>query len=149
MRLADEVESATALLRADRTEAVVTGLDGLDLPRDTQTLAAWVVRESASNVLRHSDATRCRIGFTSTVDPGTGTETLVVEVANDRAGGASRDRTAFGNGLSGLSERVAAGGGALSAARTGDGGFLVRAVLPVGRRAAESVRTALAEGGPR
>ncbi|MEV2278433.1 histidine kinase [Nocardiopsis sp. NPDC049922] len=149
VRLADEVESATALLRADRTETVVTGLDGLSLPRDTQTLAAWVVRESVTNVLRHSDATRCRIGFTSTSDPGAGAETLVVEVANDRAGGASRDRTVFGNGLAGLSERVAAGGGSLSASRTGDGGFLVRAVLPVGRRAAEAGETALTERGPR
>ncbi|MFI6575598.1 sensor histidine kinase [Nocardiopsis sp. NPDC050513] len=149
VRLADEVESVTALVRAGRAEAVVTGLDGLDLPRDTQTLAAWVVRESVTNVLRHSDATRCRIGFTSTRDPGTGTETLVVEVANDRAGGASGDRTVFGNGLSGLSERVAAGGGSLSAARTGDGGFLVRAVLPVGRRTAETGETALAERGAR
>ncbi|WP_304598593.1 sensor histidine kinase [Nocardiopsis sp. FIRDI 009] len=133
--LAEEVESVTAVLRANRTEVAVTGLDGPSLPPRTGTLAAWVVREGATNVLRHSDATRCEISFSRTREPGAGTESLVVEVANDRArGGPGRD-TAFGNGLSGLSERVVAGGGVLSASRTGDGGFLLRAVLPLDRRA--------------
>ncbi|WP_017601318.1 sensor histidine kinase, partial [Nocardiopsis lucentensis] len=126
--LAEEVESVGAVLRANRTEVSVTGLDGLESPPGAAALAAWVVREGVTNVLRHSDATRCRIGFTRTRDAGSGTESLVVEVANDRARpGGSRESASSGNGLSGLSERVAAGGGTLSASRTPDGGFLLRA----------------------
>ncbi|WP_241479719.1 sensor histidine kinase, partial [Nocardiopsis lucentensis] len=127
--LAEEVRSVTALIGANRTEVTVTGLDGLSLPSRTQTLAAWVVREAGTNVVRHGDAARCEIGFTLTGDVVSGTEALVVEVANDGARGEPGTGATFGNGLSGLSERVAAGGGSLSAARTGDGGFLLRAVL--------------------
>ncbi|MEV2278434.1 histidine kinase [Nocardiopsis sp. NPDC049922] len=128
--LAEEVESVSAVLRANRTEVTVTGLDGVDPSPGSAALAAWVVREGATNVLRHSDATRCRIVFTRTTDASVGPEALVVEVANDRARSGERREAASGNGLAGLSERVAAGGGSLSASRTGDGGFLLRAVLP-------------------
>ncbi|MFI6575597.1 sensor histidine kinase [Nocardiopsis sp. NPDC050513] len=129
--LAEEVASVSAVLRADRTEVTVTGLDGVEASPGAAALAAWVVREGATNVLRHSDATRCRIVFTRTADASAGPRALVVEVANDRARSGERREAASGNGLAGLSERVAAGGGSLSAARTGDGGFLLRAVLPL------------------
>ncbi|WP_232832143.1 sensor histidine kinase [Nocardiopsis sp. FIRDI 009] len=130
--LAEEVGAVGAVLRANRTEVAVTGLDGLEASPGAAALAAWVVREGATNVLRHSDATRCEISFTRTRDPGAGAESLAVEVANNRArSGGDREATSSGNGLSGLSERVAAGGGVLSASRTEDGGFLLRAVLPL------------------
>ncbi|OLT26325.1 hypothetical protein BJF83_21615 [Nocardiopsis sp. CNR-923] len=129
--LAEEVESVRAVLRANRTEVTVTGLDGVHPSPGAASLAAWVVREGATNVLRHSDAARCRIVFTRTSDAAVGPEALVVEVSNDRARSGEGREVASGNGLTGLSERVAAGGGSLTAARTGDGGFLLRAVLPL------------------
>ncbi|RKS06230.1 two-component system sensor histidine kinase DesK [Nocardiopsis sp. Huas11] len=132
--LAAEVRSVREVLRANGTEVIVTGLEGLEVPADKAGLAAWVVREGGTNVLRHSDATECAIGFSVTKDVALGSETLVVEVFNDRIRHPGKaDGLASGNGLSGLSERVAMGGGALSAARTGDNGFLLRAIIPLGR----------------
>lgn len=127
--LIDEVASVGAVLAANGTEVVVTGLDDLDPSPVQASLAAWVVREGGTNVLRHSDATECQITFTLTGDAVVG-RTLVVEVANDRAYAAGAREESSGNGLAGLAERVSMGGGALSSARTRDGGFLLRAVLP-------------------
>ncbi|MFL1378963.1 MULTISPECIES: sensor histidine kinase [unclassified Nocardiopsis] len=123
--LAEEVRSVTAALEADGTRTTVAGLDGLDPSPAEASLAAWAVREGGAHVLRHSDATRCRISFSR--DPGTGR--AVVEVANDRARpGADAEPGVAG----GLAERVRREGGTLSAARTEDGGFLLRVHLPAG-----------------
>ncbi|PDP85855.1 two-component sensor histidine kinase [Glycomyces fuscus] len=129
--LTGETDAVRAVLEAGGTRTVTTGLEGLDLPPRTAALAAWVVREGGTNVLRHSDATECQIGFTLTRDSNVGPRTLVVEVFNDRARNTGQDGRESGNGLAGLSERVAMGGGTLSAARTPEGGFLLRAVLPL------------------
>jgi two-component system sensor histidine kinase DesK len=129
--LAGETEAVRAVLDAGGTRTVATGLEGLDLPPRTAALAAWVVREGGTNVLRHSDAHECQISFTLARDSAVGPRTLVVEVFNDRARGGGQGGRESGNGLAGLSERVAMGGGTLSAARTPEGGFLLRAVLPL------------------
>ena len=128
--LAGEVASVGAVLSANGTVVSVSGLDDLALPPEQEALAAWVVREGGTNVLRHSDATACEIAFTRAKDTAMG-RALVVEVSNDgaHAGGASEETS--GNGLAGLAERVSMGGGALSAARTNNDGFLLRAVLPL------------------
>lgn len=129
--LRGEVAAVRAVLEAGGTRMVDSGLEGLDLPPRVAALAAWVVREGATNVLRHSDASECQIGFTLTRDTDVGPRMLVVEVFNDHARNGNRDERVSGNGLAGLSERVAMGGGTLSAARTPEGGFLLRAALPV------------------
>jgi two-component system sensor histidine kinase DesK len=129
--LEGETDAVRAVLDAGGTRTVVSGLEGLCLPPRTAALAAWVVREGGTNVLRHSDATECQIGFNLTRDSTVGPQTLVVEVFNDRARSNGRVGRESGNGLAGLSERVAMGGGTLSAARTPEGGFLLRAALPL------------------
>ncbi len=122
VKLADELASVRSVLTAAGVHTAVAG-DPAALPARLQPLVAWLVREGATNVLRHSAARHCDITLTAR------DRAWVVEMCNDgvRAG---RD-TVFGNGLTGLSERVAAVGGTLSATGTGDGGFLLRAVLPV------------------
>lgn len=127
--LADEVAAVSAVLSANGTRVSVTGLDGLEPSPRQASLAAWVVREGATNVLRHSDAGACQIAFVTTRGADMG-RALVVEVANDRAHGRGDGEESSGNGLAGLSERVAMAGGALSASRTKDDGFLLRAVIP-------------------
>lgn len=129
--LAEEVESVGAVLRANGTETVVTGTPAPDRFPAAAGLAAWVVREGATNVLRHSDARRCRISFSVDGDAGHGGGALVVEVLNDRARGGPEGGAASASGLAGLSERVSREGGTLSATRTDGGGFLLRAVLPL------------------
>ncbi|WP_306369711.1 sensor histidine kinase [Nocardiopsis sp. CC223A] len=124
--LAEEVRSVAATLAADGTRATVTGLDGLDPSPAEASLAARVVREGGSNVLRHSDATRCRISFSR--DPGTGR--AVVEVSNDRARPGAD--TGPGGVTGGLADRVRREGGTLSAVRTDEGDYLLRVHLPAG-----------------
>ncbi|GAB2513238.1 sensor histidine kinase [Nocardiopsis aegyptia] len=142
--LPTEVGSVREVLRANGTDVTVTGLEGLEVPGDKAGLAAWVVREGGTNVLRHSDASECRIGFSVTRDASMEREALVVEVYNDKVRGPDKeDGLSSGNGLSGLSERVAMGGGALSAARTGDHGFLLRAIIPLAEPASPALRDRL------
>ncbi|WP_017612997.1 sensor histidine kinase [Nocardiopsis salina] len=126
--LAEEVENVRGVLAADGVRVRIEGLDRIEPSLDAAALAAWVVREAGTNVLRHSDATECRITFTRARDSSVGPDVVVVEVANDRARADPGEGT--GSGLAGLRERVSLGGGTLSASSTRDGGFLLRAVVP-------------------
>ncbi|UOE22189.1 sensor histidine kinase [Thermobifida halotolerans] len=120
--LADELASVRSVLTAAGVHTTVTGGHAA-LPEELRPLAAWIAREGATNVLRHSSARRCDITLAEQ------DRACVVEVYND---GVRPGRAAvFGNGLTGLSERTATVGGTLSAAGTDDGGFLLRAVFPV------------------
>ncbi|WP_017542330.1 sensor histidine kinase, partial [Nocardiopsis prasina] len=125
--LAAESAGVQAVLTAAGVRCTVAGAD-VDVPADQRSIASWVVREGTTNVLRHSTAKNCAV--TLRRDGGT----LVVEVFDDGAqpgGGAA----SFGNGLSGLGERVSAAGGALTAGPASAGtGFLLRAVVPLPER---------------
>jgi two-component system sensor histidine kinase DesK len=92
------------------------------LPPSVQTALGWVVREAVTNVLRHSRASTC------TIDLGTAGGATELRVAND--GAARSAERSWGNGLTGLAERLDAAGGRLSA-RAEDGTFVLTAALPV------------------
>ncbi|WP_459802231.1 sensor histidine kinase [Herbidospora sp. RD11066] len=94
-----------------------------EAPGDTAPVFAWVVREAVTNVLRHSTATTCDI--TLRLTPG---ETIL-EVRNN---GVRKDalKDGEGSGLAGLTERLDAVGGTLTAEPDGKGGFLLRASAP-------------------
>lgn len=109
-----EIARAREALRAAGIEA--------DLPNSTDTvptrlreLFAWSVRESVTNVVRHSNARRCTVTIddrqVSVVDDGVGTDTL-------RAG----------NGLTGLRERAAAAGARVIVTHPQPQGFSVQVV---------------------
>jgi two-component system sensor histidine kinase DesK len=85
-----------------------------ELPPPARTLLAWAVREGATNVLKHSRATRCSI----TIDGG------VLEMRND---GVHAPAAGTGSGLRGLAERMAIAGGSFSATPTPAGEFVLRA----------------------
>lgn len=117
--LTGEIASVRAILEADGIRCTV------DVPADVVDPAAagpfaWVVRECATNILRHSSATWCTV----TLRAADGS--AVLEVVNDGA----VDPVQPGTGLAGLTERLTAVGGSLTAQPTGDGRFLVRAVAP-------------------
>jgi two-component system sensor histidine kinase DesK len=103
------------------------------LPEDVDALFGWVVREGATNVVRHARATECRI----TWQWADGVARL--EVSDDGAGAAGVARPA-GGGLAGLRERVAAAGGRFEARPTGSGfRMAVDVPLATGRPAAPVV----------
>jgi signal transduction histidine kinase len=83
-----------------------------------------IVQEALTNTLRHGAATRVVVRVMRNVDA------VTVEVIDDGAGiGTGND--SVGHGLLGMRERVDRFGGLLRAAPEPDGGFAVRATLPV------------------
>ncbi|MFD8479261.1 sensor histidine kinase [Kitasatospora sp. NPDC059673] len=132
VELHTELIGAASVLRAANVDCR-TELAGTDaLPTEAQSVLGWVVREAATNVLRHSEAARCT--FRLRVSGGL----AVLEVENDGVPAVPPARTeGAGSGLRGLHERLAAQGGTLTAARPGPGRFRVTAELPM--KARESV----------
>ncbi|MEU0567683.1 histidine kinase [Nonomuraea sp. NPDC005983] len=114
--LDQELAGVRAALEAAGTRCVID-TRAEELSPSARALLAWVVREGATNVLKHSAATRCSI----TIDGG------VLEMRND---GVVEPATGSGSGLRGLSERLATAGGTFSAQTTPGGEFLLRAAVP-------------------
>lgn len=94
------------------------------LPPELDNTAYAVAQEALTNVLRHAGATRVVLRIEQSAD------TLSVTVTDDGRGGAVHDE---GMGLTGMRERVAALGGTLTLGPLENGGFEVRATLPVAR----------------
>jgi two-component system sensor histidine kinase DesK len=114
--LSAELVGARAALRAAEIDA--------DLPHavdnvrpEFQPTFGYVLREAVTNVLRHSGAKRVRVrlgdSWLEIEDDGTATDVVA------------------GNGLRGLSERLAAVGGTLRTSVRAGGGLLVRAEIPL------------------
>ncbi|EFG08165.1 sensor histidine kinase [Streptomyces clavuligerus] len=132
-----ELEGARSVLEAAGITCTVV-LGRLELPGEVESTLGWVVREAATNVLRHGDPRRCTISV-GEVD---GTALLVVE--NDGAGphpapAASATPAASaasaperpGTGLAGLRERLSAVGGELETDSGRTGRFRLLARIPL------------------
>lgn len=118
MSLAAELVSARAALRAAGIEADLPhAVD--DVQATLEEPLAYVLREGVTNVVRHSRAGRCSVRL--------GPRWL--EVRDDGPGAA--DGQPAGNGLSGLSERMAAVHGTVTAGPLPGGGYRLRAEVPV------------------
>lgn len=124
--LATELDRARSALTAAGVEPVVRR-SGPPLAPQAEALLGWVVREAVTNVVRHSNATTC-----SFVVDGTG-ERVRLTVTDDGRGQAAEPPAPGigGTGLKGLTERLAAAGGSLTAGPGQGGGFVVVAELPV------------------
>jgi two-component system sensor histidine kinase DesK len=124
LTLATEIETARALLAAAGV-SVEVAVSGDPLPERIDECAGAIVREAVTNVIRHAAAERCVIRV------GRRSGDVVVEVHNNGTGtGADGATVAYGNGLTGLTERLAGIGGILSA-RGKHNEFLVRATMPL------------------
>jgi signal transduction histidine kinase len=89
---------------------------GLDLS------AYRVVQEGLTNALKHAGAAEVHVRLTYNE------ERLLIEIADD---GASATTSQSGHGLAGMRERVALYGGRLESGPRPDGGWLLRASLPL------------------
>ncbi|MBU2670790.1 hypothetical protein KOI35_45545 [Actinoplanes bogorensis] len=116
--LSAELAGARSLLESAGITTHVEGA-GIDLPADVQEALGWVVREGTTNVLRHSEAGECHL--TLRTEAGQVTLTMV----NDGVAGPPNE----GTGLTGLTERIAALGGTVTATRIEPGRFQLRAEL--------------------
>jgi two-component system, NarL family, sensor histidine kinase DesK len=119
--LSQEVASAGATLEAAGIKCAVTSPQ-LELPQPTEAALAWAVREGATNVLRHSKASRCTISI-ATQDGH-----VRLTVVDDGRGSEALDP---GQGLRGLRERIEPLGGRLSTEDLAGAGFQLTVDVPV------------------
>jgi two-component system sensor histidine kinase DesK len=122
--LAGEVASARTILNSAGVRTQVD-LAPLELSEPTSQTLAWIIREGATNVLRHSDSTVCSIRLRAEAGQ------IVLEVASDGAPIRTRRAPSGGHGLRGMRERLADLDGELEASAQSEGGFLLRATVPL------------------
>ncbi|MBL1081014.1 sensor histidine kinase [Streptomyces actinomycinicus] len=141
--LATELTRARSALAAASVEPVVRQ-SGTPLDPQTEALLGWVVREAVTNVVRHSDASRCEITVEGTV------ERARLTVADNGTGRTVRTpgEGIGGTGLKGLTERLAAAGGSLTAGPAPRGGFTVAAELPMAAESLQPVAATAPGAGP-
>lgn len=96
------------------------------LPAATDLAAYRIIQESLTNVARHAGADHVAISLRY------GSGDVLVTVDDDGSGLADGTPPRDGNGLTGMRERAAAADGELEAGRRSEGGFRVRARLPIG-----------------
>jgi signal transduction histidine kinase len=110
------------------TQLVVEGT-AVELPADVDLVVYRVVQEALTNALRHAGPARAcvRVSF--------GLGAVLVEVSNTcvAGGGVAEDPAGSGQGLRGMRERVSRYGGTLQAGGRADGGYEVRARIPLNR----------------
>jgi signal transduction histidine kinase len=98
--------------------------NGDGVPSPVGQAAFRIVQEALTNVMRHAHATTAHVRIERSGDA------LVVEVTDDGSGGPAGGE---GHGLRGMGERAAALGGRISAGPRVEGGWRVRALLPLPR----------------
>ncbi|MFF3439345.1 sensor histidine kinase [Streptosporangium sp. NPDC002721] len=118
--LSGELDGARAALEAAGTRATIR-LAGTPPPGTLDELLGWAVREGVTNVVRHARATRCEIEVT------VGGEAATLDIVDDGRGAAPYGP---GSGLTGLTERVRAAGGTVSAGPR-ETGFALRVSVPL------------------
>jgi signal transduction histidine kinase len=96
------------------------------LPAELELTAYRIVQEALTNVVAH--AAPCQVEVVLDYGP----EQLGIQVTDDGPGLSERPRA--GHGLPGIRERVAAVGGSVTVGPGRQGGFAVRAMLPLGER---------------
>ena len=104
------------------------------LPEGVDLSAYRIVQEALSNAMRHAPGSR--VGVQVAYRP----DSLALEICNDAVAlvPSGTGAAGGGHGLVGMRERATMLGGSLDAGPTGDGGFLVSAVLPVSSPAEEA-----------
>ncbi|MEU9997255.1 sensor histidine kinase [Streptomyces sp. NPDC050848] len=120
-RLPELVEQAAS---AGLTVSTSTEGKPVPLPPGTDLAAFRIVQEALTNVVRHSGSRTARV----VIGHLPGRLELRVDDEGPATGG---DAGGSGNGLAGMRERATALGGTIEAGTRPDGGFRVRAVLPV------------------
>lgn len=128
MSLGTEISSAVSTLTAAGVEVDVDAPAALELPQEAGALAALVLREAVTNVIRHSDARTCTIAVDLTAE-----RRIRLLVANNGVPpvpGAPWPPLPAGSGLGDLAERLRAIGGNLTT-EAADGVLRLTAELPM------------------
>lgn len=116
--------------KAGITVALETIGDLTNLPAYADVSVYRIVQEALTNVVRHAGATDAHVTLRRAGD------VVEVEVTDNGSTARSGMQLHEGHGITGMRERAAALGGSFEAGPVPDGGFRVRAVLPVAVRGA-------------
>lgn len=120
--------------RASGTEIACTDVAELsavvEVPPTVGLVVYRVVQEALSNALRHAAGAAITVSITPDA-PTSENPALLVEVANTAPSATTEAMPGSGMGLAGLRERVVSLGGAVAASPTDDGGYAVRARIPL------------------
>ena len=95
------------------------------LPAAVDISAYRIVQEALTNVLKHAGQASAEVSVRC------GADEVLIEVTDDGGGLQAAGQAGGGHGLTGMRERVALFGGELVAGPQPDGGFAVRARLPL------------------
>jgi signal transduction histidine kinase len=124
-RLDDIPELVATVRRAGAAVTLQMPANGEQLPASVGLTAYRIVQESLSNAARHAPGARISV----TVDESPPSVRITVTNEPPATGQPHADGT--GHGLAGMRERVTLLGGQLRAGPEPDGGYAVRAVLPM------------------
>jgi signal transduction histidine kinase len=108
--------------------AVTLSGDFERVPAAVSREAYRVLQEALTNVMRHAS------GSAATVSLAVGERVLELSVDNGPGVAIDPERASGGNGLRGVRERLRALDGTLTTSETGDGGYTLRAELPLRSR---------------
>jgi signal transduction histidine kinase len=97
------------------------------LPQGVDLSAYRIVQEALTNTIKHAGPVRTRVTVRY------GERELELEVSDDGPGPSANGGSDSGHGLAGMRERIASHGGELRTGPGPEGGFLVRASLPISR----------------
>jgi two-component system sensor histidine kinase DesK len=122
--LRGEIANACTILNSAGV-STTTDIAPVVLDNGVAEALAWIVREGSTNVLRHSDSTRCDISLR--VDRGR----ALLRVANDGPAIKVTRAPSGGHGIRGMRERLNSLGGRLTAKSEKDGGFMLEASVPL------------------
>jgi two-component system sensor histidine kinase DesK len=117
--LSEELDGARRALSAASVE-LVEQVESLTLAPSVETVLALALRESVTNVVRHSGASSCQVSLAD------GDGLIAMRIADDGVGG----HGGTGSGLRGMRERVLAAGGHLEI--TDRAGTAVTITFPMG-----------------
>jgi signal transduction histidine kinase len=122
-----ELDALAASVRAAGlpVNLVISG-DHTALPAAVDVSVYRIVQEALTNVLKHAGPARADVTI------GCTDGAVTIEISDDGTGEPGERAPAGGHGLAGMRERVAIFGGELRAGPRADGGFAVRARLPLG-----------------
>jgi signal transduction histidine kinase len=122
----DDVDALLARTRAAGVQIAVTRSGDLErVPEVVGREAYRVLQEALTNVMRHAS------GATASVSLAVGEGTLDLSVDNGPGSAIQPGRTGGGNGLRGVRERIRALDGTLTTSETAEGGYALRAELPL------------------
>ncbi|MFI7109781.1 sensor histidine kinase [Nonomuraea sp. NPDC050227] len=123
-RPADSLARLPDLVAASGLEVAVEPSGPLDaVPTEVDLAAARIIRESLTNVARHSGTTKATLSVSNSAG------NILIRVEDDGPGVTYTEGSGFG--LQGMRERAAALGGDLEAGPRPEGGFRVVARLPL------------------